>query len=121
MKTIMEYLPSDKEFKHNMPFVGKTYTMRRRRGKIVVEEGSVMDGKHLVKIVAMVLVIAVILTLGISGAAFASSVDDPGPGPAPSAGDGEPEGPEWGPDRPDGSGLGPAPNSGDGIPDGPGW
>jgi len=74
-----------------------------------------------VKMVAMVLVFTVILTLGISGAAFASSVDDPGPGPAPSAGDGEQEGPEWGPDRPDGSGPGPAPGSGDGIDDGPDW
>ncbi|MFC2073127.1 hypothetical protein ACFLUU_10650, partial [Chloroflexota bacterium] len=74
-----------------------------------------------VKMVAMALVFTVILTLGIPGAAFASIDDDPGPGPAPSAGDGEQEGPEWGPDRPDGSGAGPAPNSGDGVPDGPGW
>lgn len=43
------------------------------------------------------------------------------PGPAPSSGDGVPEGPEWGLDRPDGEGVGPAPNSGDGVPDGPGW
>ena len=73
------------------------------------------------KMVAMALVFTVILTLGIAGAAFASSADDLGPGPAPSAGDGESDGPEWGLDRPDGSGEGPAPNSGDGIADGPGW
>ena len=74
-----------------------------------------------VKMVAMVLVFAVILTLGISGAAFASSGDS-GPGPAPNSGDSVPDGPDrWGDDRPDGSGQGPAPNSGLGLNDGPGW
>ena len=73
-----------------------------------------------VKMAAMALVFIVILTLGISGAVFASTADDPS-GPAPSSGDGESEGPEWGPDRPDGSGPGPAPGSGDGISDGPEW
>ena len=49
----------------------------------------------------MALVLSVILTLGISGAVFASNYDGPGNpdnsgiGPAPSAGDGESEGPEW--------------------------
>jgi hypothetical protein len=55
-----------------------------------------------VKMVAMALVFTVILTLGISGAAFASNYED---------NVGNPENP----------GMGPAPNSGDGIPDGPGW
>ena len=55
-----------------------------------------------VKMVAIALVSTVILTLGVSSAAFASNYDDnvgnlqnPGIGPAPSAGDGESEGPEW--------------------------
>ncbi|MFC1938888.1 hypothetical protein ACFLWM_01880 [Chloroflexota bacterium] len=49
----------------------------------------------LVKMITMALVFAVILTLGISSAAFASNPDNHGIGPAPSAGDGESEGPEW--------------------------
>ena len=54
-----------------------------------------------VKMVAMALVLTVILTLGIAGAAFASNwdgsgnPDSPGIGPAPSFADGESEGPEW--------------------------
>ena len=55
-----------------------------------------------VKMVAMVLVFAVILVLGVAGTAFASNYDD---------NVGNPENP----------GMGPAPNFGDGIPDGPGW
>jgi hypothetical protein len=55
-----------------------------------------------VKMVAMALILTVILTLGISGAAFASNYED---------NVGNPENP----------GMGPAPNFGDGIPDGPGW
>jgi len=78
-----------------------------------------------VKMVTTALVITVILTLGISSAAFASNYDSPepeySPGPAPSAGDGESEGPEWDVYRPDGSGPGPAPGSGDGINEGPEW
>ena len=55
-----------------------------------------------VKMVAVALVLIVILTLGLSSAAFASNYDD---------NVGNPENP----------GMGPAPNFGDGIPDGPGW
>ncbi|MFC2033285.1 hypothetical protein ACFLUB_02100 [Chloroflexota bacterium] len=55
-----------------------------------------------VKMVTMTLVLTVILTLGISSAAFASNYDD---------NVGNLENP----------GMGPAPNFGDGIPDGPGW
>ena len=54
------------------------------------------------KVVTMALILTVILTLGISSAAFASNYED---------NVGNPENP----------GMGPAPNSGDGIPDGPGW
>ena len=56
---------------------------------------------RVVKMVAMALVLTVILTLGISGAAFASNYDgpgnpeNPGIGPAPSFGDGDADGPEW--------------------------
>ena len=55
-----------------------------------------------VKMVTMALVLTIILTLGISGAAFASNYED-------NVG------------NPENSGMGPAPNFGDGIPDGPGW
>ena len=55
-----------------------------------------------VKMVAMALVITVILTLSISGAAFASQYED-------NVG------------NPDNPGMGPAANFGDGVPDGPGW
>ena len=48
-----------------------------------------------VKRVTMALVLTFLLTLTVTGAAFA--------------------------DNPDGPGLGPAPNYHDGIPDGPGW
>ena len=55
-----------------------------------------------VKMITMALVFAVILTLGISSAAFAANYED-------NVG------------NPDNPGMGPAPNFGDGIPDGPGW
>ena len=55
-----------------------------------------------VSMVAMALVFTIILTLGISGAAFASNYED-------NVGNSE------------NPGMGPAPNFGDGIPDGPGW
>jgi len=58
--------------------------------------------RKVVKRVIMALVITVVLTLGISGAAFASNYGD-------NVG------------NPNNPGMGPAPNSGDGIPDGPGW
>ena len=56
-----------------------------------------------VKMITMALVFAVILTLGISSAAFADThyYDNVG--------------------NPDNPGMGPAPNMGDGVPDGPGW
>jgi len=64
-----------------------------------------------IKMGAVALAVIAILTLSISSAVFASTIDTtPGLGPA---GDVEVEGPEYGP--------GPAPYSGDGIPDGPGW
>ena len=75
-----------------------------------------------IKLVTVALVLTIILTLGLVGAAFADSPDNSGPGPAPNSGDGIPDGPDrWGDERPDGSGPGPAPGSGDGIDDGPGW
>jgi len=49
----------------------------------------------LVKMVTMVIVLTVILTLAVAGAAFAANADS--------------------------SSLGPAPNSHDGVSDGPGW
>ncbi|MFC1999482.1 hypothetical protein ACFLXE_01830 [Chloroflexota bacterium] len=52
--------------------------------------------------VTVALVLAVILTLSISGTALASAYED-------NVG------------NPDNPGMGPAPNFGDGIPDGPGW
>jgi len=54
------------------------------------------------KMVTIALVFAVILTLSISSAAFASEYydnvgnpDNPGEGPAPNFGDGVPDGPGW--------------------------
>ena len=70
-----------------------------------------------VKMVGMMCVITIVLTLVISGAAFASNDDGPGnpdrPGNGPAASSGD--------DKSVGFGPGPAPNSHDGIPDGPGW
>jgi len=49
------------------------------------------------KIVTMVLVLTVILTLAVAGAAFADNSEGPA-GPAPNSGDGIPDGPGWGED-----------------------
>jgi hypothetical protein len=46
-----------------------------------------------VRMVTMALVIAVILTLSVGGAAFADNSDSPGP--APNSHDGVPDGPGW--------------------------
>ena len=49
--------------------------------------------RKVVKMVTMALVLTVILTLGVSGAAFADNSDSPGVGPAPNSHDGIPDGP----------------------------
>ncbi|GAI86424.1 unnamed protein product [marine sediment metagenome] len=48
-----------------------------------------------VKMVTMALVLTVILTLGVSGAAFADNSDSLGVGPAPNSHDGVADGPGW--------------------------
>ncbi|MFC2000921.1 hypothetical protein ACFLUZ_00245 [Chloroflexota bacterium] len=48
-----------------------------------------------VKMVTMALILTVILTLAVAGAAFADNPDSPKLGPAPNSGDGVPDGPGW--------------------------
>ena len=49
--------------------------------------------RKVVKIVTRALVLTVILTLAVAGAAFADNPDSPGIGPAPNSHDGVPDGP----------------------------